>query len=137
MILTKLNSFKKVCAALAIGIVCSGSIFAKGENMSAVYTRIDSSIARRSEKELFSVLSENSTKDDYSLIEQYTERKIRRLIVDNDFDFALRALTVILENNLENESAADTYCNIMDARKSCKNIKKGQNKIPVFLCRAY
>ena len=49
------------------------------------------------------------------MIENYTEKKIRRLIVNNDYDFAMTAIIVVIDNNLENEQAVEMYTVIAEA----------------------
>ena len=61
------------------------------------------------------MLSKNTKDKYYYLIENYTQKKIRRLIVNNDYDFAMEATLVLIENNLDNEEAVEMYSVISDA----------------------
>ena len=48
-------------------------------------------------------------------MENYTQKKIRRLIVNNEYDFAMESILVVIENNLDNEEAVEMYSVISDA----------------------
>ena len=102
--------------AFAILLICSStSLFALEEYVSEVYKQIDTCFSERDEAKLNSVLSKNSKDKYYYLMENYTQKKIRRLIVNNDYDFAMSAILVVIENNLDNEEAVEMYSVISDA----------------------
>ena len=91
------------------------SLFAVEEYVSKIYKNIDLIFVSKSGTDLNKVLSENTDDKYYYLIENYTEKKIRRLIVNNDYDFAMEAIVIVIENNLENEQAVEMYSIISDA----------------------
>lgn len=95
--------------------ICSVPLFAVEEYVAKIYKEIDHIFIIKSEDELNTVLSENNNDKYYYLIENYTEKKIRRLIVNNDYDFAMAAIVIVIENNLDNEQAVEMYSVISEA----------------------
>ena len=95
--------------------ICSVPLFAVEEYVAKIYKEIDHIFIIKSEDELNTVLSENNHDKYYYLIENYTEKKIRRLIVNNDYDFAMAAIVIVIENNLDNEQAVEMYSVISEA----------------------
>ena len=105
----------KILSLAVLFIFFSGSLFALEEYVSEVYKQIDSCFSAKDDNKLNSVLSKNVNDKYYYLMENYTQKKIRRLIVNNDYDFAMAATLVIIENNLDNEEAVEMYSVISDA----------------------
>ena len=102
--------------SLAVLLICSTSkLFALEEYVSEIYKQIDTCFATKDEAKLNSLLSRNTTDRYYYLMENYTQKKIRRLIVNNDYDFAMAATLIVIENNLDNEEAVEMYSVISDA----------------------
>ena len=93
----------------------SGNLFALEEYVSDVYKQIDTCFSAKDEDKLNSVLARNVNDKYYYLMENYTQKKIRRLIVNNDYDFAMSATLALIENNLDNEEAVEMYSVISDA----------------------
>lgn len=91
--------------------------FAVEEYISDIYKKIDQIFIIQSEDQLNTLLSDNNEDRNYYLIENYTEKKIRRLIVNNEYDFAMTAIIIVIENNLDNEQAVEMYSVIADAYK--------------------
>lgn len=91
--------------------------FAVEEYISDIYKKIDQIFIIQSEDQLNTLLSDNNEDSNYYLIENYTEKKIRRLIVNNEYDFAMTAIIIVIENNLDNEQAVEMYSVIADAYK--------------------
>lgn len=96
-------------------ILTANSLFAVEEYVSQIYKQLDQIFIEKSEDKLSAVLEDNSSDKYYYLIENYTEKKIRRLIVNNDYDFAMTAIIVVIDNNLENEQAVEMYTVIAEA----------------------
>jgi len=92
-------------------------VFAVEEYISDIYKKIDQIFIIQSEDQLNSILADNNEDQNYYLIENYTEKKIRRLIVNNEYDFAMTAIIIVIENNLDNEQAVEMYSVIADAYK--------------------
>ena len=105
----------KVLSALLLLTVFSARVFAVEEYVSDIYRQIDNCFTVKDEGKLNDVLSKNTNDKYYYLIENYTQKKIRRLIVVNDYDFAMEATLALIENNLDNEEAVEMYSVISDA----------------------
>lgn len=118
--------------SLLLGIIfllISNSLFAVDEYISRIYKELDKIFTEKSENALSSVLSENNNDKNYYLIENYTEKKIRRLIINNDYDFAMAAIVIVIENNLENEQAVEMYSVIAEAYEVQKNYELEQEML--------
>ncbi len=105
----------KVLSALLLLTVFSARVFAVEEYVSDIYRQIDNCFTVKDEGKLNDVLSKNTKDKYYYLIENYTQKKIRRLIVVNDYDFAMEATLALIENNHDNEEAVEMYSVISDA----------------------
>lgn len=105
----------KIMLVMLLLTFSSVSVFAVEEYVSDIYRQIDRVFAAKSDVQLNALLSNNKADKYYYLIENYTQKKIRRLIVNNDYDFAMAAILVVIENNLDNEEAVDMYSVIYDA----------------------
>ena len=105
----------KVLSALLLLTVFSSKVFALEEYVSDIYKEIDGCFSAKDDRKLNDVLSKNTKDKYYYLIENYTQKKIRRLIVVNDYDFAMEATLVLIENNLDNEEAVEMYSVISEA----------------------
>lgn len=93
----------------------ASSLFAVEEYVSKIYKDIDIIFIEKSDQKLNDILQTNKDDKYYYLIENYAEKKIRRLIVVNDYEFAMNAIVVVIENNLDNEEAVEMYSTIADA----------------------
>ena len=105
----------RLLLTLCILILSANSAFALEEYVTEVYREIDDCFTRKSESALNALLSKYSNDKYYYLMENYTQKKIRRLIVNNEYDFAMEATLAVIENNLDNEEAVDMYSVISDA----------------------
>ena len=105
----------KILLALCVLFMSTVNVFAIEEYVTDVYRKIDDCFAKKSETELNSLLSHYSNDKYYYLIENYTQKKIRRLIVNNEYNFAMEAILAVIENNLDNEEAVEMYSVISDA----------------------
>lgn len=110
----KFTKLKKMLA-IVILFLCANSLFAVEEYVSKLYKDIDVIFIEKSDEKLNNILQENREDRYYYLIENYAEKKIRRLIVTNDYEFAMNAIVVVIENNLDNEEAVEMYAIIADA----------------------
>ena len=103
----------------ALLFLCAGSLFAVEEYVSKVYKEIDIIFVKQADKELQSILRENVDDKYYYLMENYTKKKVRRLIIDNEYEFAMTAIYIIIDNNIdgdfEDEDAVDLYSTIAEA----------------------
>lgn len=110
-----INRRIKTFFSVIIFLFASVSLFAVDEYISKIYKQLDKIFMEKSENALNDVLSDNNQDKNYYLIENYTEKKIRRLIVNNDYDFAMTAIIIVIENNLDNEQAVEMYSIISEA----------------------
>ena len=62
----------------------AGSVFAVEEYVSKVYKEIDVIFIKKADKELETILRQNVEDKYYYLMENYTKKKVRRLIIDNE-----------------------------------------------------
>lgn len=108
------NRLKKLLAAVLL-LFTANSLFAVEEYVSKIYKDIDVIFVEKSDEKLNDLLQDNKDDKYYYLIENYAEKKIRRLIVVNDYEFAMSAIVVVIENNLDNEEAVEMYSTIADA----------------------
>ena len=111
--------FRKIKVYIILVLLFSFALpaFAVEAYISDIYKKIDQIFIIQSEDQLKTLLSDNKEDSNYYLIENYTEKKIRRLIVNNEYDFAMTAIIIVIENNLDNEHAVEMYSVIADAYK--------------------
>lgn len=120
------RKIKVFIIAISILFAAGSSAFAVEEYISEIYKQIDTIFANKSEAELNALLKKNQNDRFYYLIENYTEKKIRRLIVANDYDFAMTATEIVIENNLDNDRAVEMYSSIQDAYEDQKKYEEQQ-----------
>lgn len=123
-----INRRIKTFFSVIIFLFASVSLFAVDEYISKIYKQLDKIFLEKSENALNNVLSDNSQDKNYYLIENYTEKKIRRLIVNNDYDFAMTAIIIVIENNLDNEQAVEMYSIISEAYEVQKKYEAEQEQ---------
>ena len=106
-----------LAAVTAVLVIAAGLIpvFALDAYVTVIYREVDVAFVDKSEKELDKVLGTNNEDKNYYLVENYTMKKIRRLIVDEDYKFASQATLVVIDNNLDNMEAVDLYATISSA----------------------
>lgn len=109
-----MNKMKRILIVLVL-LALSANLFALEEYVSEIYKQIDTCFTEKDEAKLNSILSKNTNDKYYYLIENYTQKKIRRLIVNNEYNFAMEATLALIENNLDNEEAVEMYTVISDA----------------------
>jgi len=87
--------------------------------VSRVYKEIDIIFINQADEELEDILRDNIDDKYYYLMENYTKKKVRRLIIDNEYEFAMTAIYIIIDNNIdgdfEDEDAVDLYSTIAEA----------------------
>ena len=114
--------YKKRVKTFLLGLLfflLAGTAFSVEEYVSKVYKEIDVIFVKKADKELENILRENVEDKYYYLMENYTKKKVRRLIIDNDYEFAMTAIYIIIDNNIdgdfEDEDAVDLYAAIAEA----------------------
>ena len=106
------NCFRRVVQAffLLICFTLSSHIFAQDmSRLVRVYADIDAAFASRSGEAVSSVLKTNVDSPSYGLVENYTLKKTRQLIIRNDLEFARETSLALIDNNVENYDAIDLY----------------------------
>ncbi|MBO4534191.1 MAG: hypothetical protein J5726_10940 [Treponema sp.] len=110
----------------------AGSAFAVEEYVSAVYKEIDIIFVQKADKDLENILRQNVDDKYYYLMENYTKKKVRRLIIDNEYEFAMTAIYIIIDNNIdgdfEDEDAVDLYAAIAEAYEIQRQYEEDQQK---------
>ena len=115
-------------------ILCltAGNLFAVEEYVSKVYKEIDVIFIKQADKELAAILRDNVTDKYYYLMENYTKKKVRRLIIDNEYEFAMTAIYIIIDNNIdgdfEDEDAVDLYAAVAEAYEIQQQYEREQEQ---------
>ena len=125
MILKK--RFKTLLLTLIL-LLAASNVFAIEEYVSKVYKQIDVIFIEQADKELDKVLRQNVEDKYYYLMENYTKKKVRRLIIDNEYEFAMTAIYIIIDNNIdgdfEDEDAVDLYAAVAEAYEIQQQFEK-------------
>ena len=104
-----LKKSRKFLTAFAC-VVCMFSASAQvSEEISDTYKRIDMAIAARSSDSISKILSENRSSPNYKMIENYTLKKTRQLIITDNLEFARQTSLAVIDNNIENFDAVELY----------------------------
>jgi len=109
-------------------LFAASTVFALEEYVSDVYKQIDHAFSNKSESELNAILSKNQKDKYYYLMENYTQKKIRRLLIKEEYEFALEATVIVIENNLDNEQAVEMYAAISESYETQKSFEKEQEQ---------
>lgn len=123
MKLGKSTTMKRIIAAFIFAFV-SSSVFAVEEYVSLIYKQIDTAFSDRKSDMLDQILSDNNGDRYYYLIENYAQKKIRRLILNNDYDFAKETTLVVIDNNLDNVDAVEMYSLIIESYEIQKEAER-------------
>lgn len=103
---------------LVIGLVgIALPAFSVEAYVSALYREIDVAFSNRSLTELDSILSNNTRDDNYYLLENYVLKKIRHLVIKEDYEFATQANIIVIDNDIDNIDAIEMYTTIATALK--------------------
>ena len=125
---------RKLKTVLLAVLFClgAGNLFAVEEYVSKVYKEIDIIFVKQADQELANILRENVEDKYYYLMENYTKKKVRRLIIDNEYEFAMTAIYIIIDNNIdgdfEDEDAVDLYAAIAEAYEIQQQYEKEQEE---------
>ncbi|MBR4463014.1 MAG: hypothetical protein IKS40_00180 [Treponema sp.] len=104
--------FKRIISVflLITGMSLSSHLFAQDmHSLVQIYADIDKAFASRSGEAVSAVLKTNSDSPSYELVENYTLKKTRQLIIRNDLEFAKETSLALIDNNVENYDAIDLY----------------------------
>ena len=99
----------RLLALLACAVSMSVASAQVSEEISDTYKRIDMAIASRSSDSISKILSENKSSPYYPMIENYTLKKTRQLIITDNLEFARQTSLAVIDNNIENFDAVELY----------------------------
>ena len=111
---------KKLFRCLSLAVLLVGvalPVFSVEAYVSTLYREIDVAFSNRSVTELDSILSNNARDDNYYLLENYALKKIRHLVIKEDFEFAAEANIIVIDNDIDNIDAIEMYTTIATALK--------------------
>lgn len=107
-----MSIIKKSLRILAV-IACASCMFSVfgqvSEEISETYKKIDMAIASRSSESISKILSEHKSSPNYPMIENYTLKKTRQLIITDNLEFARQTSLAVIDNNIENFDAVELY----------------------------
>ncbi|MBQ8013860.1 MAG: hypothetical protein IJ257_05645 [Treponema sp.] len=107
--MNKLNK-SRILLAVVVSLACSFSVFAQAsDDVRDAFQKIDMAIASRSTESISKVLADNKSSPNYSLIENYTLKKTRQLIITDNLEFARQTSLAVIDNNIENFDAVELY----------------------------
>lgn len=101
------------CGILLYITAGSQPLFAVEAYVSDLYKAIDVAFVSKSDEDLDAILRKNQGDDNYYLLENYAMKKIRRLLIASDYEFAMKADLVVIDNNLDNTDAVEMYASIV------------------------
>ena len=109
--------------------LCISSAFGIDIYVSELYQEIDIAFLNHSDVELDRILGSNQDDENYYLLENYTLKKIRRLVVKKDYEFALQTNLIVIDNNLDNSEAVEMYSIIANALEEQKKIQQREEAL--------
>ncbi|MBQ0052280.1 MAG: hypothetical protein KBT11_09510 [Treponema sp.] len=101
-------NFRKA-AALILAVSFCLPLFSQEVDISAVYRQVDSALESRSADAISELLKKYRGTSAYSMIESYTLKKTRQLIISDDLELARSTSLAVIDNNIENFDAIDLY----------------------------
>ena len=113
-------NIKKIAVLLVFLVSFSVPVFSVEAYVSSLYREIDIAFANKSENELNTILSKNVDDVNYYLLENYAMKKVRHLIIQEEYVFAMKANLVIIDNDLDNVDAVEMYSTIATALEKQK-----------------
>lgn len=119
-----MRNIKHLLIFIALIFISVNNVFSIEPYVSELYQEIDYAFINRSEKELNEILSSNQGDKNYYLIENYALKKIRRLVIKREYDFALQANLIVIDNNLDNSEAVEMYSVIATALEEQKKLQQ-------------
>ncbi len=94
--------------------VPAAPVFSEPVSLAEVYEAIDEAFTKKSDEQLIAVLGDNRQAANYPLYENYVMKKIRLMVIKEDFLFARDACLVVIDNNMDNDAALELYSVIDD-----------------------
>ena len=104
------NKKRFILTALVLVCTCHFFVFAQSnENISEVYKQIDMAVAAKNADTISAILKENRESSVYPMIEAYTLKKTRQLIISDNLEVARQTSLAVIDNNIENFDAVELY----------------------------
>lgn len=108
-----IKSNKKIRKAFALifTFAYGFSVFAQssGVEVSDVFKQIDMAVASKSAEKISAILQANRSSENYKLIENYTLKQTRKLIITDNLELARQTSLAVIDNNIENFDAVELY----------------------------
>lgn len=111
-IIKKLRTSKKSRKILAImlAFACSFSVFGQNsDEVRDVFRQIDEAVVTKNADKISTILQTNRESPNYPLIENYTLKKTRQLIITDNLELARQTSLAVIDNNIENFDAVELY----------------------------
>jgi len=108
----KISVIKKTGKALALllAFACSFSVYAQSaDDVGEIYKQIDMAVASKSADKISQILQAHRSSENYTLIENYTLKQTRKLIITDNLELARQTSLAVIDNNLENFDAVELY----------------------------
>ncbi len=108
----KISVIKKTGKALALllAFACSFSVYAQSaDDVGEIYKQIDMAVASKSADKISQILQAHRSSENYQLIENYTLKQTRKLIITDNLELARQTSLAVIDNNLENFDAVELY----------------------------
>ena len=104
-----IKKFRKLILAFVF-IATSFALFGQSvEDVSEAYRQIDEAIVTKAPDKISEVLKKNLNSPNYKLIENYTLKKTRQLIITDNLEMARQTSLAVIDNNIENFDAVELY----------------------------
>ena len=103
------NKKNPLLLAITLLLSCSFFAFAQNADLSEVYKKIDMAVAAKNADTISSILKENRESSSYPMIEAYTLKKTRQLIISDNLEVARQTSLAVIDNNIENFDAVELY----------------------------
>lgn len=125
----KYNKMKKAYLCIVLTALTSlFPVFAVENNLNDIYREIDIAFITKSEGALNRILRSTTTDPNYHLLENYTLKKIRRMINEEEYEFALQADLILLDNDMDYEPALDLYQVVTEELEKVYAVRKAEEE---------
>ena len=125
----KYNGMKKAYLCFVLTALTSFfPVFAAEFTLNDIYREIDIAFVTKSEGALNRILRSSATDPNYHLLENYTLKKIRRMINEEEYEFALQADLILLDNDMDYEPALDLYQVVTEELEKVYAVRKAEEE---------
>ena len=93
-----------------LAFACSLSVFGQSTDyVGEIYKQIDMAVVSKNAEKISTILQENRSSPNYPLIENYTLKQTRKLIITDNLELARQTSLAVIDNNIENFDAVELY----------------------------